>query len=169
MKHDQWQIVTLPRRQSQQRYQRRKHQQQDVAVSFAQQSLCESKRPSSSKSRYNPTSNDEVTVHSLNSDFTGPHTLLQQDEIRYKAGSPIRDSYIPRIAWIRHKGNVRQLYADGLTRRQILDIITEDFGDTKPTYAQLCVRLDRWGFYSRREGEKQNSSDCSRSDSLGKP
>lgn len=76
----------------------------------------------------------------------------------YKPGSSRYNGRISEDEWNRHKQTLRKLHDAKLTRQQILDIISKDFGDTKPTYGQLCTKFDKWGFHVYRQGERQKGN-----------
>lgn len=157
-KHDQLQLTGLGCQQLQERHQDRRQQQEDRTTSLISHSSNVSKRHLPSNSHHDLTPHGQ-DVHSLNNGFTSTGTSLEQDENSYKANSGKNDNYIPKIVWIRQKGNIRQLYGDGLTRQQIFKIVSEDFGQIKPTYTQFCTRLDRWGLYTRIQDKQRNGRD----------
>jgi len=85
-------------------------------------------------------------------------------DVRYQQYQPGASRYNPRITdeeWDRHKEDLRQLHERKLTRAQILEIITPEFGDVKPTYGQLCTRFEKWGFlvYSKAGKPKRENND----------
>ena len=62
------------------------------------------------------------------------------------------NSRISSEEWNKHKPKLRQLHeAKQHTRAQILEIISPEFEDVKPTYGQLCTKFDKWGFGVYRE------------------
>lgn len=60
--------------------------------------------------------------------------------------------------WNRHKPALQKLHEAKFTRQQILDTISKDFGDTKPTYGQLCTKFDKWGFHVYRQQERKGTT-----------
>lgn len=76
----------------------------------------------------------------------------------YKPGSSRYNGRISEDEWNRHKPTLRKLHDAKLTRQQILDIISKDFGDTKPTYGQLCTKFDKWGFHVYRQGDRKGNA-----------
>lgn len=86
----------------------------------------------------------------------------------YKPGSSRYNGRISEDEWNRHKPTLRKLHDAKLTRQQILDIISKDFGDTKPTYGQLCTKFDKWGFHVYRQGDRQKGNNAGKDGKKGK-
>ena len=80
----------------------------------------------------------------------------------YKPGASRYNGRISEDEWNKHKPKLLELHEAKLTRQQILDIISKDFDDTKPTYGQLCTKFDKWGFHVYRQNEKKESTTTSK-------
>ncbi|KAK5945017.1 hypothetical protein PMZ80_002220 [Knufia obscura] len=76
----------------------------------------------------------------------------------YKPGASRYNGRISEDEWNKHKPKLRELHEAKLTRQQILDIISKDFEDTKPTYGQLCTKFDKWGFHVYRQNERKDTT-----------
>ncbi|KAK5082840.1 hypothetical protein LTR05_006721 [Lithohypha guttulata] len=76
----------------------------------------------------------------------------------YRPNASRYNGRISEEEWNKHKPKLRELHEAKLTRQQILDIISKDFGDTKPTYGQLCTKFDKWGFHVYRQNERKETA-----------
>ncbi|KAK5094901.1 hypothetical protein LTR70_003784 [Exophiala xenobiotica] len=76
----------------------------------------------------------------------------------YKPGASRYNGRISEDEWNKHKPKLRELHEAKLTRQQILEIISKDFEDTRPTYGQLCTKFDKWGFHVYRQNERKDAT-----------
>lgn len=76
----------------------------------------------------------------------------------FRPGVSRYNGRISEEEWNRHKDKLHQLHEAKMTRQEILKIISSDFGDTKPTYGQLCTKFDRWGFHVYRQNDKKDTT-----------
>ena len=76
----------------------------------------------------------------------------------YKPGASRYNGRISEEEWNKHKPKLRQLHEAKHTRAQILEIISPEFEDVKPTYGQLCTKFDKWGFRVYRQNERKDTA-----------
>lgn len=100
--------------------------------------------------------------------------MIATMDVDFKAYEHGKSRYNGRISedeWNKHKPKLEELHNLKMTRQQILDIISADFGDTKPTYGQLCTKFDKWGFHVYRVGpsKKKEPRQKTKVEKIGRP
>lgn len=100
--------------------------------------------------------------------------MIATMDVDFKAYEHGKSRYNGRISedeWNKHKPKLEELHNLKMTRQQILDIISVDFGDTKPTYGQLCTKFDKWGFHVYRVGpsKKKEARGKNKVEKIGRP